>query len=244
MTVSFLKKGKAAQAAMKKQDEIDKEKMEQNLYKSRFWMKEDTETHITFLTGNLDEDGILDTPMYYEHHLHLNGHWRNWFVCTAHDEPCPICEGGDNAALVGAFVIIDHTEWKDKNDKIHRDELRLLVAKRETIKMLQKIATKRKGLVGCTFEVSRTGENAANVGSMFDFENKSTVAALKKKYKFEELKEFDEIIVYKSAKELNEMGFGSYTMGSGTAEPDEDDDGTGEDSGDDGDASPKYADQL
>ena len=180
--MSFLKKGKQSQAAMKKADE--KAAKAQEGYVNRFWMPKDAETTVTFLDGDIDEDGMLDIPTYLEHQLNLDGSWQNWFACTSETEPCPICEGDDNPTLVGVLTIIDHTEWESKKDgSKHKDEKKLFVCKRQTIKQLQKIATKRDGLKGITFEVSRVGEKAASVGDMFDFVQKKSPGILKKKYK-------------------------------------------------------------
>lgn len=188
----------------------------------RFWMPKDAETTITFLDGKLLPDGLLDNTTFLEHQLNLNGSWQNWYACTSEDEPCPICEGGDTPSLVGVFTVIDHSEWTSKKDgSVHKDERRLFVAKRQTLKQLQKIATKRKGLLGCTFEVSRIGEKAASVGDMFDFVQKKTLSVLGKKYKEAMPYDYQEILTYKTAQELRDEGFGSLTVG---AEPDVDDD--------------------
>ncbi len=213
MAVSFLKKGTAAHKEIAKQDKIMEEKKKNNVY--RFWLPEDKETQITFLDGNLNDDGLIDVTMYYEHQVHMNGNWRNWFVCIGEDEPCPICEGGDTASLVGAFTIIDHTPYTDKNGKDHKDEIKLFVAKRDTIKLLQKKATKHEGLAGVKFDVSRTGDKSPNVGSSFDFVDKTPVAQLIKKYKLQTKGplNYGEVIIYRNAKELKELGFGSVGVG-------------------------------
>lgn len=229
MAVKFLKKGAAAQKAVEQQDAKDEAAAKGNLY--RFWMPEDAETQITFLDGDLNDDGLLDIPMYYEHQVNMNGDWKNWFVCTSEDEICPICEGGLKASLVGIMTIIDHTEWKDGKGKTHKNERKLFVAKRQTIKQLQKIATKRDGLAGITFDVSRVGEQSASVGNMFDYIGKKSVAATLKKFKFkpeEGAADYEEVITYRSAKELRKLGFGSSVVGQ-----ESDDDGDDNDYDDD-----------
>ncbi len=221
MSVSYLKKGAKAQKEMKKADAKAEAASKNTIF--RFWMPNDTDTSITFLDGNLTEDGLLDIVMYYEHQVYLNGKWTNWFVCTSEDEPCPVCEGGDTPALVGALTVIDHSEYEDKQGKNHKHEKRLFVAKRQTIKQLQELATKRGGLAGCTFDVSRTGDKSASVGNMFDFTEKVPKAKLKKKYKDVSPFDYEEVIQYIPAKELRKIGFGSTMVGDNTDTPDDDD---------------------
>lgn len=222
MAVKFLKKGKASKKALDNEEKKAEEQSKNTAF--RFWMPNDAETEVTFLDGDLDEEGLLDIPMYYEHQVFMNGRWTNWFVCTGEEEPCPVCEGGDNPALVGAFTIIDHSQYKDKNGKQHKDERRLFVAKRQSIKMLQKLATKREGLAGCKFDVSRTGEQSASVGNIYDFTDKTSLIKIKKLYGKECVPyDYEQVIQYRSAKELRKLGFGSTAVGA------EDDDGAGSD---------------
>jgi len=210
--MGFLKKGKDSQQAMKKADEKSAKAAEG--YVNRFWMPKDTETKITFLDGKLDDDGMLDIPTYLEHQLNLDGSWQNWFACTSETEPCPICEGDDNPSLVGILTVIDHTEWEDRKGNKHKDEKKLFVCKRPTIKQLQKIATKRGGLKGITFEVSRVGEKAASVGDMFDFDKKWSTAMLLKKFKDNKPFNYEEVLNYQTADELRKRGFGNLAVGS------------------------------
>jgi len=182
----------------------------------RHWMKPGTERRVTFLDGDLGDDGLIEVNMYYEHNLYLAGTWTNWFVCVGEEEPCPICEGGDNPALVGAFTIIDHSKWTDKNGKEYKNQLRLLVAKRQTIKKLQTQAVKRGGLAGVTFDISRTDGNEANVGDVFDFVGKSDLVALFEKFGHSVF-DYTKIIEYKTGKELRQMGFGATVAGAEVA---------------------------
>lgn len=178
----------------------------------RFFITKDKDASITFLDGNLAE-GILDVPFYYEHNITMNGKYGNFFICTQDEEPCPICEGGANASYVGVMTVIDHSSYISKKDGLeHKDEVKLFVAKQETIKLLQKAAEKRGGLRGCTFDVSRTGEMSAAVGNVFDFTEKLNEQQLVAKYgdKAKPLN-YEEILAkaYLPAKELRKLGFGS-----------------------------------
>lgn len=216
MTVSWLKTGKAAHEQVDKADQETAKKQAAASIR-RFWVPKDKETQITFLDGDLDEDGLLETVTFWEHNLRLNGRWGNHYACTQDQEPCPICLGGDTPSLVAAFSILDHTEWTDKNNKTHKHERRLFVCKRETFKRLQKIATKRGGLAGATFDVSRIGEKSAAVGSDFDFVDKRTPKELQAAYGIEAQETvayaYQEVLVYRNAEELQGLGFGTVGVG-------------------------------
>lgn len=187
----------------------------------RFWMPDNAEQKITFLDGDLSEAGLLDVPRYWEHQLFLSNSWKNWFPCTKDEEPCPICDIRQ-PALVYAFTIIDHAKWSEKKDasKVHQHERKLYICKGDTFKRLSKIAAKRDGLQGCTFDVSRIGDKAENVGNDFDFCEKLTLKELRKKYGMEKKGkaennkvckpyDYDEVIKYHTAEELRAMGLGS-----------------------------------
>ena len=187
----------------------------------RFWMPDGAEQKITFLDGELSEAGLLDVPRYWEHNLQLSGSWKNWFPCTKDEEPCPICDI-KQPALVYAFTIIDHAKWAEKKDtsKVHQHERKLYICKSDTFKRLSKIAVKRGGLTGCTFDVSRIGDKAENVGNDFDFCEKLSFKKLAKKYGMEKKGktennkvvqpyDYDDVIKYHTAAELRRMGLGS-----------------------------------
>jgi len=217
MAVNWLKKGKEAHKQVEQADAETAKKQAAGLAR-RFWIPNDTESQITFLDGGLDTDGLLQTVTYWEHQLRMNGHWRNWFACTQDQEPCPICLGqADTPSLVAVFTVLDHNEWKDKQGAMHKNERRLFVCKRETFKRLQKIATKREGLSGATFDVSRTGDKSASVGSDFDFVEKRIEAEIRKAYSLtkDDVAAFDyeEVIVYRDASELQKIGFGAVPVG-------------------------------
>lgn len=214
--MSFIKRGKQAQAIADQEEKKAEMRSKNNIF--RFWVPKGESTSITFLDGNL-VDGILDIPFYHEHNVNMNGSWHNWFICTQDEEPCPICEGGGSAAYVGVMTIIDHGEYTDKNGNVKKDTLKLFVAKRDTIKLLQKYAAKRGGLRGCTFDVTRTGDKSPSVGSAFDFTEKLTEQQLVAKYKPAKAGEadrskpvnYDDYLqaLYQPASELRKLGFGS-----------------------------------
>jgi hypothetical protein len=161
-------------------------------------------------------------------------------VCPEKTSPeagykCPICEAGDRPALVALFTIIDHREYKGKGKdgkegKVYKDQKRLLVAKPQSMEILQKVAVKRGGLAGCTFDVSRMGDNSAAIGSMFDFVEKNAIEDLQKVF-IEEVEkdgkkivqtyftpiDYGQEIVFRTPEELLKLGVGKsmHTGGQG-----------------------------
>lgn len=218
-------KGDSTAGAIQKEDKRIEEKIANQYRMFRFWLEADKTISVTFVDGGLTDKGVLDCFMYREHQLFLNGKWTNWYVCTAEQEPCPICETGDDPSLVGVFTIIDHSEFKGKK-AIYKDTPKLFVAKRGTLKQLQIEATKRGGLSGCTFDVTRSSTEKPNVGDMFSFTVKTDLNELRKKYvkKVEdpktkkvvvksvfEVANYEEEIKYYPAVELRKLGFGKGT---------------------------------
>ena len=210
---SWMKTGKSAQDLIEKEEKKIAAKVEQSNRMRRFFMKESETGRITFLDGKLNEDGVLDIPMFREHQLYLNGSWDNFITCTGDTEPCPVCEGGNEEKLVGVMTIIDHRSYTSKaNGKTYTNQRKLYVVKRNTFKLLQTRATKQGGLAGCTFDVTRTGPKEAAVGNDFDFVEKRGKQALIDAYP--NLKDemhaanYEEEFPYYTAAELREAGFG------------------------------------
>jgi hypothetical protein len=231
MSVSWLKQG-ADSAAIAKQEQVEAELRKEEQGKMfRFFIKEGEEAAVTFVDGELSKDGFLVPPRYYEHNLYLNGRWGNTFVCpqktTPHlNDTCPICASGDNPTLVSLFTIIDHREFTGVKDpsKKYKDTQKLFVAKKGTMEILNKIAIKRGGLAGATFDVTRSGDKSPAVGSMFDFVKKTPVEELVQQYMREytdpktNVKSSKSIfvpanyeveIVFRTGEELTKMGLGS-----------------------------------
>lgn len=222
--LSFLKKGAAAQAAFAQEEH--KAELRQAGKVSRFFTKEGVASSITFLDG-IVVDGVLDIPYFYEHNVNMNGKWGNFYICTQDEEPCPICEGGLYASYVGVLSVIDHSSYVSKKDnKTYKDQVRLFVAKRETIKALTVLAAKRGGLAGWRVDVSRTGDKSPSVGNVFDFLHHQTPPQIGTLYGAEAQPfDYDKILgeMYMSAKELRKLGFGSGSapIGSESASPDD-----------------------
>ena len=225
--MGFLKKGAAKQAAIKKDDvqkaeyEQKKKHHEEHGYPLfRFWLNKQESCYITFLDGDLDQDGLIDNPVLYQHQLQLNGSWNNFYVCTADKEPCPICEDGKTPSLVQLFTVIDHRSYESKGGKVYKNTRKLFVAKRGTMDLLQKIATKRGGLTGATFDASRLGEKAPAVGDSFDFERKTPLETIQAKLGEEMVPaDYEHEFEYKTADELRAEGFGGVVIGKETSVP-------------------------
>lgn len=225
--VSFLKSGAAAKEALQKEEAAAELRKQEQGKLWRFWMPSGDSRQITFLDGDLDEDGMLDIQMYHEHMVRVNGNWEQ-FVCTAEvdqTQPCPICEKGDRPSLVGVMTVIDHSEHKIKKGanagKVVTNQRKLFVAKMGTIRTLTTLAAKRGGLAGCLFDVSRTGDDEANVGNLFDFTHKFDSAeeiAAQFDLKVEDCvpADYTSEIIYRSPEELIELGVGKAVSGPGT----------------------------
>lgn len=220
----FLKTGAAAKQAFieaEAQSAANKEKAGKMF---RFFMAEGESRTITFLDGDTGEDGLLDIPLFKEHAVKLAGKTER-FICTDDREPCPICAKGDNqATLVGCLTVLNHTPYTIQNGpnagKTLTNRRQLFLCKRETYKLLSKLAEKRGGLAGCTFEVSRTGEKKPGVGDLFDFvvkyDDPSQLAA-KYDLPIEEVQpaNYEEELTFHTAEELVNLGVGKAVTGSG-----------------------------
>jgi hypothetical protein len=224
--LGWAKTGQAAKAALAHEDQKAEERKAEQGKLWRFFLGDGEEGQITFLDGKLDKDGMLDIPIFYEHRIRINGEWQN-YICTAEidqSQPCPVCEKGDKPALVGVMTVLDHRQHTIKKGpnagKMITNTRKLFVAKRTTIQTLTKLAVKRGGLAGCTFDVSRSNDRAAAVGDMFDFTQKfSTLSEIAEKFslKLEDVQpaNVEEEIIYRSPEKLIELGVGKAQIGIG-----------------------------
>lgn len=135
-------------------------------YINRLWLPAEGTAKIVFLDDN--------PPIIEEHQVQIDGDWRNWFTCLRMlGQECPICDGLDNKpSTVGFYTVLDMTEWKDKQGKTHKNELKLFAAKFKTLQVMKRLSSKRGSLEGCVFEVYRSNSDAPNTGDVFDFEGK------------------------------------------------------------------------
>lgn len=232
MGVSWLKQGAESEKAAKQAAAEAEARRAEMGAMFRFFVNKGEDAKITFVDGELNDQGFLCPPRFYEHTVYYGGKWTN-FVCPEKTAPekgqkCPFCETGDYASLVAVFTIVDHRSYKSPSTgKVYQDTPKLFVAKSGTFELLNKLAIKRGGLAGCTFDVSRTGEKSPAVGSMFDFVEKNAPKDLKGKWirvfkdsKGVETKEdsftvadYEKEIVWRDADELRAMGFGKSAVG-------------------------------
>lgn len=230
----LLKKGSAAQQLVQQEEALIQQKKEANKDKvHRFFMPVGESRRITFLDGALTPDqAYFDVPAIREHNLRINGKWGNFFPCIAEQEPCPCCEEeqGGNAYVVAFFTVIDHTPHT-YNGKTYENQVKLFAAKSSTMAILLRHALKPhiNGLAGATFDVFRTGDKSASVGTEFEFVEKNDVAALCNHFtKVNNLKmgkpedsdeyrvqpiNYEKAIQYLSGAQLRQMGIGGYVPG-------------------------------
>jgi hypothetical protein len=219
--MKFLKTGAAAVHAAMEKDDIERATRFQPF---RFWLDKGAETRITFVDGDV-EGGLLVPGVAFQEHMIKKPGSKGFdnICCTQEQEECPLCLDGDRPSLVFAMTIIDHTNWKDKNGKVHEHQRRLFVCKGDTFKMLQMKATKPQpmssstepmGLKFVTFNVMRIGEKSAGVGTVFDAVAKTSAEVIAKNcnLKLEDIEplDYNKEITYLTASELRKIGHGAH----------------------------------
>lgn len=218
---SWMKSGKDAEAALNEaQAQADAAAAERNKM-FRFWLKPNTDATIVFLDGNLAtsgaEEGKLDVHTFREHTTKHKSDWYNIVCAEENGESCPLCEADDNASLVAPFTVIDTRKIQGKK-RTYENEPKLFIAKPRTIAQLQKIASKRGGLRGCVFEVSRSDDRSARVGDSFDFEGKMTEEQLIEEFGEEHVQpaDYGKEVTLRSAEEIRSLLQGSVSGGGGS----------------------------
>lgn len=220
---SFLKKGTAAKEALVKEQQaaqVREEQRENQVF--RFYMKPGAERVITFLDGGLDVDGDLDSICYYEHTINNPAQKYPKYVCInnpAEGSTCPVCEIGNTPYFATVFTVLTHEKWVSKKEKKeYEGSIQLFVAKTGVADKLRKKAKKyENGLIGATFEVTRTNADAFNVGDDFDYVQSNTLAEMQEAFPDCDVKplDYDEVIKVHSAEELLALGFGTATTAVG-----------------------------
>lgn len=184
---SWLKSGeeskKLAEGYEEEREQLDK----QYALPFRFFIGKGETTQITFIDGDLDEDGVLTPPRWYEHSLQVAGKMTH-YICPVKTNPegggvCPLCESGDRATLVAAFTIIDHTTGKSRDGKTeYKDRVKLMIVKPIVFDLLAYNA-KRNGGLSCTrFEVARLGDKASAQGDVYTVLEKLPRQKLRNRY--------------------------------------------------------------
>lgn len=208
MSYSYLKKGTAAATAFDQEAKAaERRKTQQQNKVYSFWLRKDSSAYVTFLDGDVDSEGtLLADASYREHSAYVNGRWER-FVCTKEAEgQCPLCEERNYPSTIAAFTVIDHTEFTSKKGETYTHQTRLFPTKRGTFEKLQKLAAKRGGLTGCTFEITRSAsDKSPAVGDMFDFESKRSLEEVLKEYKVEGPVNYEQAIQYVPYAELCQL---------------------------------------
>jgi len=192
-----------------RQEKAREEARKNRLY--RFWLKGGTDALVTFIDNPVHPLGYEMPVTMMEHQLKINNDWRNWFTCLRdEDDPsikCPLCEAGDTPSLVAVYTIIDHSEWTDKKNNLHKDEMKLFVCKAAVQKVLLKAEKKKDGLRGWQVEVTRSSGDALNTGDQFDFERRFTEEEFEKKYgmPLPEAPDYQKLFAPKSPEELQKV---------------------------------------
>ena len=229
MSLKFLKTGaESAKLAEKAKAEAEARKAEQGTM-FNFFLKNGEEARITFVDGELSKEGNLMPPRYYEHSMMEQGTWGHFYVCPEKTlqetkDKCPLCESGDRPALISLFTVIDHRTYQSRDKtKTYVNTKKLLKAKPPTFEILNKLAQKRGGLAGVTFDVSRSmNGKAPSVGDLFDFVEKKEIDELKKIYLIEKVDpktnvktketnftpaDYEKEIVFRTGDELRKIGY-------------------------------------
>jgi hypothetical protein len=207
--VAWFRRGAASAEAVAKYEEEIQEKWEEGNRMFRFWLEEGGEARVTFVDGDLTDEGFLDILTYREHRLKgAPGKVPRFFTCTAEIEPCPLDEDGNDAYLAGALTIIDHREFKsERTKKTYKFMPRLYIATKNTIKKLQHHATAQGGLAGCTFDIARIGENSPRVGTEFTFVQKNSIEELQATWMKTDEKTKKEVTYFVPADYEREIGY-------------------------------------
>lgn len=161
MKKPLVKRGfKAVKEEEKRREEIKKNKQ------GKLWR--------VFFPSNADEDFeipirfLTDEPVcFYEHTRKVNGKFTN-IPCSG--DNCKECADGDKPRFVGAFLVIDRTEFEyderdDKGNKTGKkvtgkDRLKLLVRGSQDLAKLDKLNTKY-GLLDRDWNVYKTGKDTS-----------------------------------------------------------------------------------
>ena len=218
-TPSWAKVGSAANAAYNQAKFKQEQAAEASKRMWRFYLKVGEERAITFLDGDLDDEGVLNMFSFNEHNLQVAGEWKQ-FVCVSDTEICPLCNSGNKPRFVGVLTVIDHTPYEIKKGpkagQIIKNQRKLFVATFQTVERLRHFASKRGGLRGWKIEVSRLQDKDPAVGSTFQFENQTSPEKLVELYAENGVPaDYSQEIAYLSAKELLGLGLGSAAKGPG-----------------------------
>lgn len=157
--------------------------------------KEDFEIPVRFLTN--------EPVCFYEHTMYVNGKVSN-IACKG--EGCEECKDGDKPRFVGAFLVIDRTEFEyeerdDKGNKTGKkvtgkDRLKLIVRGQQDLAVLDRLNSKY-GLLDRDWAIFKTGKDTSTKwnferGDLDEWTEKEIQNILPEKYRDMDLYEIVE----------------------------------------------------
>jgi len=145
-------------------DEDERQEKEENQSKGakRFFLRENTEREIIFLSN--------DAVRIWEHNPLVNGEWKpdNWYTCRQgvfrEDPTCAMCQAGISRYKMGFYTILDTTAFTYKGRE-YKNLRRLLALRLEGLKKIKIKKDRVGGLVGRRFLFARTSAKSPNVGN-------------------------------------------------------------------------------
>lgn len=97
------------------------------------------------------------------------GGWSNF--STQPTEGVDVLRDHERAAPMVMMTVIDHSEYRAKNGKTYKDDIKLFAMKRNSPAwgIIQRQLQRRGSLRGCKFLVERHGDKSPAVGNSFEF---------------------------------------------------------------------------
>lgn len=184
-----------------KEEEKKREQMKEQL-QGRLWRVffpknagDDHEINVRFLT---------DEPVCFYEHTEFTGGKVTNTTCTGED--CPLCKSGHKPRFVGAFLVIDRTEFEyDERDAqgnktgkkvTGKDRLKLIVRGQQDLAVLDRLSTKF-GLLDREWSIYKTGKDTSTKwnferGEIEEWSEKELYNILPEKYRDKDLFEIVE----------------------------------------------------
>lgn len=97
------------------------------------------------------------------------GGWSNF--STQPSQGVDVLRDHERAAPMVMMTVIDHSEYRAKNGKVYKDDIKLFPMKRNSPAwgIVQRQLERRGSLRGCRFLVERHGDKSPAVGNSFEF---------------------------------------------------------------------------
>lgn len=231
MKNKLLKRGFKAVKEEEKKRELLRQQRQGKLWRIYFPQNadEDYEIPVRFLTD--------DPICYYEHTKFINGKVVN-ITCTGDD--CPECKAGDKPRFVGAFLVIDRTEFeyeeRDANGnktgkKVKgKDRLKLLVRGQKDLAVLERLSTKY-GLLDRDWNITKTGKDTSTTwlfdrGELDEWTDEEIQNILPEKFRGRDFYEIVEEQVLGVVEDEDDNEDGDYDVTNGVQSLDDEEDDT------------------